>query len=241
MSPPPPRVLILQPCDEDGPAFLGAWLQRAGVPFEVCRVESGDVVPVSAEPWDAIAMLGGTMSVNDDLPFLARAEALMRDAIMRDRPVIGHCLGGQMLARALGARTADHPEPEIGWGRIEPTAHALAAAWLGTSAALPVYQWHHQSFALPVGAVRLARSAACANQAFAYGPHLGMQFHVEVDAEKLSRWHREAPAEGAALLHHAGVQDEATMRRDSRRLLADSQRLAARIYTRWLSLGDGAG
>jgi len=235
------RVLIVQPCNEDGPAFLATWLRQADVAFTLCRVAAGDEVPVAAEPWDAIAVLGGTMSVNDDLPFLGRTQALLRDAVARGRPVVGHCLGGQLLARALGAPTTDNPEPEIGWSRIEPTRHALAAAWLGPSATLPVFQWHYQTFALPTGAVRLARNATCVNQAFAFGPHLGLQFHVEVDTDKLGRWHRDAPATGAELLRHPGVQDEETMRRDTRRLLADSQRLAVRIYSRWLSLAGGAG
>ena len=76
-----PRVLILQPLASDGPAFLAHWLQQRGQAFTLCQVAEGHTVPTEARDWDAIAMLGGTMSVNDELPFLRRAEALMRDAI----------------------------------------------------------------------------------------------------------------------------------------------------------------
>lgn len=231
-----PRVLILQPLASDGPAFLAHWLRQRGQAFTLCQVAEGHTVPTEAGDWDAIAMLGGTMSVNDELPFLRRAEALMRDAIGRGVPIVGHCLGGQMLARALGAPTTDNPEPEIGWSHIETTADPLATAWLGERATLPAYQWHFQTFALPAGATLLARNAACAHQAFAFGPHLGMQFHIEVDAEKLGRWRTEAPADGHPLRAHAGVQGEAAMQADTARWLADSQATAARIYGRWLAL-----
>lgn len=229
-------VLILQPQFADGPAYLATHLQAAGGSFTVCAVEAGDEVPLDAAPWAGIAMLGGSMSVNDDLRWLGRAERLLRDAVARGVPVLGHCLGGQMLAKALGATVSDNAVPEIGWSRIHRHDLDLARAWFGEAPDLPVYQWHSQTFGLPAGATLLASNAACAHQAFAVGPHLGMQFHIEVDAEKLSRWHAEAPLPGDPQRAHASVQDEATMRADTARWLASSQRTAARIYERWLSL-----
>ena len=236
MSRAQPRVLILQPKADDGPSYLATWLQARGLDFTVCNVEAGDEVPVDAGGFDAIAMLGGSMSANDDLPFLHRAHALLRDAVARDVPVLGHCLGGQMLARALGAVVTDNPVPEIGWSEITRADHSLARDWLGDAAQLPACQWHFQTFSLPEGATRIAGNAACTNQAFAIGPHLGMQFHIEVDAEKLDRWHSELPPPDSALAAHAGVQDEATMRADTARLLPHSQRIAAGIYSGWLTL-----
>lgn len=258
------RIFILQPKLDDGPSFLASFLQARGLGVELCSVESGEVVPESAEPYDAIAMLGGSMSVNDDLPWLSRAEALLRDAVARQVPVLGHCLGGQMLAKALGARVTSNPQPEIGWSRIElarsADALALAQTWFGVAVGvpdqgvaaegnspaadastaardavtLPVYQWHNETFALPAGATLLAHNAACAHQAFAIGPHLGMQFHIEVDAAKLDRWCGEAPAPGSELAAFGTVQTEVPMRADTTRLLAHSQRVANHIYTHWL-------
>lgn len=236
-----PRVLIVQPLLDDGPAFLATWLRERGVPFDVCSVQAGDTVPVQAARWQAVAMLGGTMSVNDDLPFLHSAAALLRDAVARGVPVLGHCLGGQMLAKVLGARVTDNPVPEIGWSRIEHLPGEQAQQWLGDAATLRVYQWHQQTFSLPPGATQVARNAACENQAFAFGPHLGMQFHVEVDAEKLDRWCREAPRPGDPRLAHASVQHEAAMRADTARHLAQSQATAARLYARWLALAGRSG
>ena len=236
MSQAQPRILILQPKADDGPSYLASWLQARGVAFTLCDVEAGDLVPLQTNGYDAIAMLGGSMSANDDLPFLHRAHALLRDAVARDVPVLGHCLGGQVLARALGAVITDNPVPEIGWSEITRADHPLARDWLGDAAELPACQWHFQTFALPEGATRIAGNAACANQAFAIGPHLGMQFHIEVDAEKLDRWSSELPSPDSELAAHASVQDEATMRADTARLLPHSQRIAAGIYRRWLAL-----
>lgn len=230
------RVLILQPETQDGPSHLATYLAQRGVAFELRNLEQGATVPVDASPWHAVAMLGGTMSVNDPLPFLPRAEALLRDAVARDIPVLGHCLGGQLLAKALGARVVDNPNPEIGWWpvRLQPTA--LAREWLGSAPELTLFHWHSQTFSLPPHATALADSAACAQQAFALGPHLGMQFHVEVDAEKLQRWCAEAPPAGHPWAGLPSVMGPNAMRQASVRHLAASQRVAARIYGRWLAL-----
>lgn len=236
-SSPQPRVLIIQPQSIDGPAYLATWLRQAGIAFDLRQVERGDEVPTDASPWAAVAVLGGSMSANDDLPLVHRSLALLRSALALQRPVLGHCLGGQLLARALGAQVLDNPEPEIGWSQIQPCTDPLAQAWLGggspTPLQLPVYQWHFQTFGLPPGASLLARNAACAHQAFALGPNLGMQFHIEVDAEKLGRWLADAPAEGDPLLAHPGVQSAAAMQADTARHLASSQQTAARLYARW--------
>ena len=234
-------VLVLQPQTQDGPAHLARVLQARRQPWQLCAVEAGDEVPLEASAYAGVAMLGGTMSVNDPLPWLARAEALLKSAVRLGVPVLGHCLGGQMLARALGSAVVDHPVPEIGWSRIERQDHALAEAWLGPAHELPVFQWHQQRFELPEGATLLASNAACRHQAFAIGPHLGMQFHIEVDAEKLGRWVHDAPAPGDPLLRHASVQTAAQMQADTRRWLAASQATAEHIYRRWLRLARPEG
>jgi GMP synthase (glutamine-hydrolysing) len=232
------RVFILQPVRDDGPCFLATFLREQGIAFQTACAEDGDAIPRSAAAYDAVAMLGGPMSVNDALPFLRDAAVLLRDAVDRDVPVLGHCLGGQMLARVLGAAVTDNPQPEIGWTRIVRHDHPLARAWLGDAPELAVYQWHSQTFALPERATRLASNDVCANQVFAIGPHLGMQFHIEVDAAKLGRWCSEAPQSAAP--RTPGVQTEGAMRLDTQRWLASSQRTAARIYARWLALARQA-
>jgi GMP synthase-like glutamine amidotransferase len=119
---------------------------------------------------------------------------------------------------------------------VQHNGSALARDWLGEDALMMLFHWHFQTFELPAQAQLLARSAACRHQAFALGPHLGMQFHVEVDAAKLARWCQEAPAPGSPLAALPSVQTPERMRADTWAHLEASQRLATRLYDRWLAL-----
>lgn len=230
-------VLILQHLNTDGPAYLATWLRRQGVAFEVRNTGAGQAYPETIDGFGALAILGGEMSANDDLPSLRRAERLFLHALKQGVPTLGHCLGGQLMARALGAAVTASPAPEIGWQAWSVDAHPEACAWLGKAPPARVYHWHHEAFGLPAGALRLATSAACPNQAFCIGPHLAMQFHVESDADKIAFWGREAGddylAEHAAA-HPGTVQSAAAM--NAPEALAAQQALADHIYARWLSL-----
>jgi GMP synthase-like glutamine amidotransferase len=227
-------VLILQNLNQDGPAYLGTWLRRHRVPFDVFNTEAGEAFPVHVGDYGALAVLGGEMGANDPLPSLRQAERLIRDAMDADRPVIGHCLGGQLMARALGARVTPSPAPEIGWHPMRLRAGEGAERWFGATDPLLVFQWHYDAFELPAGARWLAESDACAVQAFEIGPHLAMQFHVELDAAKLKAWIGAEDARSKAESGAATVQSVEAMLQAEQRL-ADQQRIADRVYDRWLS------
>ncbi len=221
-------VLILQHLTRDDPAYLGTWLERAGVAHDIRNTEAGDSFPATLEGYRALAILGGSMGANDDLPSLRQAEALVRQGVACGIPVIGHCLGGQLMARALGAEVCGSPEAEIGWQPL--LWRESAAEWFGPRPPDVVMQWHVDAFSLPAGAVALATSDACPVQAFALGPHLAMQFHLEIDAVKAERWlHDPREAEGRT------VQDVAALRAGTGRHLAAQQALADHVYSRWLS------
>jgi len=228
-------VLVLQNLDGDGPAYLATWLRRAGVAFEVFNTQAGQAYPESIAGYRALALLGGEMSANDPLPSLRAAEHLIRQAIAANVPTLGHCLGGQLMARALGATVGRSPATEIGWHAIERAPVAAAQDWFGAEPRQRVFQWHDESFALPHGAELLAGSAGCPHQAFAVGPHLAMQFHVELDATKLALWSASTDPRFLAMTGvESCVQDGATMRREAAQALPAQQRLADRIYARWL-------
>ena len=182
------RVLILQNLTPDGPGYLGTWLAAQGVAFDVFNTAAGQNYPTSIAGYRALALLGGEMSANDDLPALRQAERLILEAMHADIPVIGHCLGGQLMARALGARVVASPAPEIGWRTIAVVDSPAAHRWFGAPGERTVYHWHGESFELPAGAELLASNAACPHQAFAMGRHLALQFHVELDRHKLAAW-----------------------------------------------------
>jgi len=228
-------VLVLQNLDGDGPAYLATWLRRAGVAFVVFNTQAGQAYPESIAGYRALALLGGEMSANDPLPSLRAAEHLIRQAIAANVPTLGHCLGGQLMARALGATVGASPATEIGWQTIERAPLAAAQDWFGAEPRQRVFQWHDESFALPDEAELLAGSAGCPHQAFAVGPHLAMQFHVEPDATKLALWSASTDPRFLAMTGvESCVQDGATMRREAAQALPAQQRLADRIYARWL-------
>ena len=228
-------VLILQHLSFDGPAYLGTWLARENRQFEVFDSERGDVYPERIDAYCALAVLGGEMSANDPLPSLRRAEALILQALDADMPVLGHCLGGQLMARALGACVSTSPAPEIGWQTMRLVDSPGARAWFGDADERVVYHWHSEAFELPAGAELLASSRACPHQAFALGEHqLAMQFHVELDSSKLTQW---AASRDPKFLRqqreHATVQSGAAMLAQAQQALPEQQRMADRIYARW--------
>jgi GMP synthase (glutamine-hydrolysing) len=230
-------VLVLQNLCTDGPAYLASWLQARGIAFEVCNADAGQAFPPSMAGYGALAILGGEMSANDDLASLRQAEALVRQAVLQGLPTIGHCLGGQLMARALGAPVRPAAVPEIGWSTVNLVDSDEARAWFGDTGPATVFQWHHDTFDLPPGGQRVAHSAACAHQAFALGPHLTMQFHIEVDAQKLAAWCEAADAHPESTpAGHATVQDAARMRAGTGLHLGASQALADRIYGHWWRL-----
>jgi GMP synthase-like glutamine amidotransferase len=234
-------ILILQHMRHDGPAYLARWLADRGLAFDLRDASSGASFPADMSAHGALAVLGGAMSANDPLPFLRDAERLILQAMQAGTPVIGHCLGGQLMARALGARVQGSPAPEIGWQAMEVLDDPVAAAWFGEPAVHHVMHWHYESFELPPGASWLARSAACPHQAFAIGPHLSMQFHIEIDEQKLQRWLDDGdPAWPQALQRHSpSVQDKDTILSQARSRMQAHQRLADRIYGRWLGEESG--
>jgi len=231
-------VLVLQHLKEDGPGCLGQWLDEQGVCWQVLCTEAGEAYPASVKGFKGLAVLGGAWSANDDRPSLRQAEALIREADALGIPVIGHCLGGQLMARAFGARVETLAQPEIGWHAITHNGSASARTWLGDAPDAVVYQWHHDGFVeLPPGAELLASSPACAHQAFALRQHLAMQFHIEITPQKISDWMAHPGEAYPALVqrHPGSVQGPQAVADGTARHQSGSEALARRIYATWRS------
>jgi GMP synthase-like glutamine amidotransferase len=228
-------IFILQHVDNDGPCYFTEFLAGQELTWQIVRADLGEALPTDIGSFSGYAILGGPMSANDPLPHLGRAMELVREAMAADIPVIGHCLGGQLMARALGAPVTASPSAEIGWHTVESISSAAAHRWFSGARQFQQFQWHHEAFALPAGAERLATSTHCPHQAFAVGnKHLAMQFHTEVDAAKIDDWLGPAGAlDIASVVGAPGVQTIESIAARTADVLADTQCIAAAIYTAW--------
>lgn len=232
-------VLILQHQLPENAAYLITWLERHGIQYEVFNAGAGEQFPESIEPYSALAVMGGGMSANDQLLSNRQAEILILQSVILDRPVVGHCLGGQLMSRALGAVISASPQPEIGWQPIAYESTDLVREWFGDTPTDTVIQWHYESFGIPQGATRVAGSPACPNQAWAMGPHLAMQFHIEINEAKIDSWVSEDDPKWAdARTRYDSVQDKITMLNGIPYHLAQHQATADCIYRNWLKTTD---
>lgn len=176
------RLQCLTHVPFEGPAGIADWARAQGHQLHVTPLYAG-TVPPAPETYDWLVVMGGPMGVGDEAayPWLVAEKQAIRVAIDVGRTVIGICLGAQLIAQVLGARVYCNPHPEIGWMPIELTPEALESPLFGfLPPSLQVFHWHGDTFDLPRGAAHLARSGACAHQAFSYGDRvLGLQFHLE--------------------------------------------------------------
>jgi len=182
-------ALVVRHVPFEGLGRLEQALDREGITpryFDIGqRIEPGDV-----EASSALILMGGPMSVNDPEPWVRNELAAIESALARSQPVLGICLGAQLLAKALGARVYRNHAREIGWFPIEWTPlAAMDPLFHDLRSPETVFHWHGETCDLPPGSAWLARSELCAHQAFRYGANAyGLQFHLEVTPEMIADW-----------------------------------------------------
>lgn len=230
-------VAVFRHSSGEGPGYFATFLEARSIPWTLFRIDAGELPPDSPAGFSGLCFMGGPMSVNDDLPWLAPTFSLIRAAVERNIPVIGHCLGGQLMSKALGGQVTKNPVKELGWGKVETTDPA-AQEWLGVLSGFEAFHWHGETFSIPAGATRILKSAYCENQAFVLGPHLGMQCHVEMTEAMIRLWCRQWADECVA--PSASVQTPEQMFERLEQRLAAMRIAADRLYTRWIAgLGTG--
>ena len=187
-----PNIIALRHIAFEDVGTLDSVLKRRGAEIEYVVAGVDDLLSIEAAAPDLLIVLGGPIGVNDTdrFPFLNDEIALIEQRLASGRPMLGICLGAQLIARAAGARVYPGPEKEIGFGPVELTTAGLASPLLALEmSAHHVLHWHGDTFDLPTGATRLASTAITHNQAFNLGPEvLALQFHIETEPAKFERW-----------------------------------------------------
>jgi len=226
-------VAITRVSPSEGPAYFATYLEARSIASQLVALDTGEAVPRDARAFSGIVFMGGPMSVNDDLPWIAPVLELARDAVRNDIPLLGHCLGGQLICKALGGSVSPHAVKEIGWGRVEVADNAVAREWLGGLNGFEAFHWHGETFSVPPGATRVLGNRHCANQAFAIGRHIALQCHVEMTEAMIRAWCELGIREIEASAASPAVQQPEEMQQDLERRLEALHEVADRIYERW--------
>lgn len=198
------QFLVFQHVRRETLGLLEAEAERHSLSLNYVRFWEGAIIP-PLNNYQALIVLGGPMGANDEekYPWLKGEITAIQEAVEGGIPILGLCLGAQLLARALGAVVTRNPVPEIGFATVELTPVGREdPLFRGFDNPLPVFQWHSDTFAIPQGAVWLASSPLCPHQAFRYGRNAyGLQFHLETTPGMIDRWVEK----GAEDLRRAGV------------------------------------
>jgi GMP synthase-like glutamine amidotransferase len=226
-------VAIFRHSSTEGPGYFATYLDLRDLPWRLVAVDQGEAVPARAAQFSGLVFMGGPMSVNDELPWIAPVLQLIREAVTAEVPVLGHCLGGQLMAKALGGVVGRNLVKEIGWGEIEIADNSQARAWFGPDLRrFQSFHWHGETFTIPPGAVRIMGNRNCENQGFVMGKNLGMQCHVEMTRELVESWCESGATEIAEATSPA-VQTRGQMLAGIEHKLKMLRGVATRLYDRW--------
>ena len=228
-------IAIFRHSPTEGAGYFAEFLSEQAVPWQMIHIDQGEPVPNDASAYSGLVFMGGPMSVNDDLPWIPPVLSLIRDAYAKDIPLLGHCLGGQLMSRALGGDVTKNPVKELGWGKITVSDNDTARAWFGDTRQFDSFHWHGETFSLPPGAIHVLSSTHCRNQAYAVGKHLAMQCHVEMTEQMIRDWCREGAEEVSANASSPAVQSAQAMQAQMGSKLPELHRVAGQLYRHWLS------
>lgn len=234
-----PRLLVFQHVAAEPLGTLDPLIRRRGHRIRFKNFERHPDAQLDTERYRGLVVLGGPMNVEDH-PHRAHLRNEMRaieQMLEQGKPVLGICLGAQLLAHVLGARVERNPAPEIGWYPLRKTVDGLADPVLAPlQADSPVFQWHGRRFDIPDGAVHLASSAHCEQQAFRYGDNAyGFQFHLEMDERLVERWLAN-PAYRKELADAGLPHDEHMIRAQTQQHIAAMQDQADAVFNNFLDL-----
>ncbi len=224
-------IRIFRHIDCEGPAHFQTILDSRHIPYEIIQIDQGEAVNMDLDTTSGLIFMGGSMSANDSHDWINDEISLIKQAVKRHIPVLGVCLGSQLMARALGAKVYAGDCMEIGWGEIQCESHSPWTDNLPET--MTVFHWHGETFDLPIGAIRLFSNERFSNQGFALGPNLALQFHIEMQAELIREWLDRYPDD---LEKRCDEQhDKQTIIDAIDQNISHLQRYADTLFTYWLS------
>ncbi len=186
------NLLIIKQVEDEGPGLIEKIFTTHGWAIETIELSRGEELPSGFDEVGAVVVLGGPMNVHEEAkyPFLIEEEHYIRKALIGEIPLLGICLGAQLLAKTCGARVKKAPQREIGWCRVKKTGEGENDSLFSKSPDhMQVFQWHEDTFDIPEGAVLLVTGKDCRNQAFRVGQNAyGLQFHIEVTEDMIQSW-----------------------------------------------------
>lgn len=227
-------VAIFRHVTREDSGYFSAFLERHEIDNVLIKVDQNQAIPTDPTAYSGLVFMGGDMSVNDPLPWITPSLALIRKAYAADIPLLGHCLGGQLISKALGATVSPAPVKEIGWGEVYVSDNDSARAWLDGLTQFTSFHWHGETFTLPDGATHIIKSDYCDNQAYVIGKHLAMQCHVEMTANLIEAWTAHGAEEITQAAHSPAVQSVSEIKTDMEARLTNLNRVADRLYSRWI-------
>jgi len=185
-------VMFLKNITLEGPGIMEMFLRERNIPYEIRDLYAGNPLPGEVTTYGAVVILGGPMNVDEELkyPFLQQEKKFIGDCLQKKVPILGICLGAQLLARTLESRVYKNRKPEIGCMTVDMTPTGVSSPlFFEIYSPVDVFQWHGDTFDMPDGAKHLAQSAYCPHQAFGYEDFaFGLQFHIEVTREEAQKW-----------------------------------------------------
>ena len=233
------RLLVFQHVPHEILGTFDPLLKAAGFRIRYVNFGRQPQFKPTLEGYSGLVVLGGPMNVDQTqaFPHLETEMTVIRTAVTRGIPVLGICLGAQLIAAALGARVTRNPVREIGWFDVSPTSEGKTdPLFRHFPESQKIFQWHGYTFGIPQGAVHLAESEACRNQAFRYGENVyGLQFHLEVDGPLIERW-LKTPGNMREIKGLSDGQLAEQIRQQSPDFAPASQALGDRVFREFLGL-----
>lgn len=228
-------IMIFRHSAHEDAGYLADFFSEYGLVWQLHKIDQGETLPNSITNFSGVVLMGGPMSVNDDLPWIAPLLDLIREAHALDIPLLGHCLGGQLMSKALGATVINNPVKEIGWGEVTVSDHQVAKHWFGDIRVFNAFHWHGETFNLPTGAMHVLKSQYCENQAWCMGKHLALQTHIEMKTEMVEKWCEEGEDELAKSVNSPAVQQASIMKKDLSIHCFNLNKVAKVVYKQWLA------